>query len=258
MEFFLIMQTFVELIANAFASSKRRTTKYDSYYSSYAQILEPLLIRKSKRGVPVKLLEIGVMDGGSLEAWKKILGPESLIYGLDLNPECAQLSCNDYTVFVGDQADPSTWKELVGQCGEFDIIIDDGSHIGFSQAKTIDYALLGGIGKEGIVIIEDIHTAYMDKFHGDGVGVNFMNKISDIIARINSRSARLREEPSSRLSYVREDDLARTSIESLMIFESIVGINIRRGLTDSSRSGSGGSEVNSIRNDVRGKSVFHL
>ena len=245
-------------ISNAFGRSVRRTSKYDSYYSAYAQILEPVLARRKACGATVKLLEIGVMDGGSLEAWKTVLGPNSLVVGLDLNPDCARLSCDSYKVFIGDQASPATWNELIGNCGHFDIIIDDGSHIGFSQAKTVDYALAGAIGVDGVVIVEDTHTAYMDKFHGDGVGINFMDKVGDLIARINSRSIRLREEPSSRLSYVRDDDIARRSIESLIVFESLVAINIKRNLLDSGISGSHGQGGNHITEDMRGASKFHL
>ena len=97
---------------------------------------------------------------------------------------------------------------------------------------------MGAIGQEGLVIIEDTHTAYMDQFIGDGVGINFMDKVMDLAGRITSRSAKLQNEPSSKLSYIRAEDKARTSIASIQIFESIVAINIQRGLSNSSRSGS--------------------
>ena len=250
------MPSLQQSIEEAFTSSTRKTGKYDSYFLAYASALEQFITKKKKNGEPIKLLEIGVMDGGSLEAWKKILGSKSKIYGLDLNPECKQLSCNDYTVFVGDQSDPKVWQNLINHCGQFDIIIDDGSHIGFSQAKTIDFALMGAIGNEGIVIIEDTHTAYIDKFIGDGTGINFFDKVNDIIARMNSRSIRLMSDPNSRLSYIKNDDLARTSVENLMIFESIVSLKIKRGLLESSKAGSDGNKISSqtISRDVRAES----
>ena len=241
------MPSLQQSIEEAFTSSTRKTGKYDSYFLAYASALEQFITKKKKNGEPIKLLEIGVMDGGSLEAWKKILGSKSKIYGLDLNPECKQLSCNDYTVFVGDQGDPKVWQNLINHCGQFDIIIDDGSHIGFSQAKTIDFALMGAIGNEGIVIIEDTHTAYIDKFIGDGTGINFFDKVNDI---------RLMSDPNSRLSYIKNDDLARTSVENLMIFESIVSLKIKRGLLESSKAGSDGNKISSqtISRDARAKS----
>ena len=252
------MNNLHQRITKAFTETNRKTGKYDSYFKSYAQILEPFLSKKESSKSPIKLLEIGVMDGGSLEAWKRILGSNSRIYGLDLNPECAKLSCDSYSVFTGDQGDPSVWNNLINQCGQFDIIIDDGSHVGFSQSKTIDFSLMGAIGQEGVVIIEDTHTAYMDQFIGDGVGINFMDKVMDLAGRITSRSARLQNEPSSKLSHIRAEDKARTSIASIHIFESIVAINIQRGLSNSSRSGSQGTAKNVISKDVRVESKIHF
>ncbi|MCB4389500.1 hypothetical protein [Synechococcus sp. MU1617] len=254
------MPSLHQLIEESFTSSSRKTGKYDSYYLSYASALEKFLTEKKETGEPIKLLEIGVMDGGSLEAWKKILGSNSKVYGLDLNPECKRLSCDDYSVFIGDQSDPRVWQNLINNCGQFDIIIDDGSHIGFSQAKTIDFALNGAIGDEGIVIIEDTHTAYIDHFLGDGTGVNFFDKVNDIIERINSRSIRLLNDPSSRLSYIKDNDTVRTSVENLIIFESIVSLKIKRGITNSSKAGSKGNKLASqtISKDVRADSKIYL
>ena len=93
------MPSLHQLIEEAFTSSSRKTGKYDSYYLSYATSLEQFLTDKKRTGEPIKLLEIGVMDGGSLEAWKKILGSNSMVYGLD-RIECKQLSCNDYSIFI--------------------------------------------------------------------------------------------------------------------------------------------------------------
>jgi len=247
-----------ERIVNAFTATNRKNSKYDSYFKAYAQILGPFLAQKERSNSPIKLLEIGVQDGGSLEAWKSILGSKSQIYGLDLNPECAKLSCDDYKVFSGDQSDPSVWNKMINEIGKFDIIIDDGSHVGFSQSKTIDYSLMGAIGQEGVVIIEDTHTAYMDKFTGDGVGINFMDKVMDLASRINSRSARLQNDPSSKLSHIKGNDIARTSIESIRIFESIVAIYIIRGLSNSRGAGSLGVTKNSIVKDVRSESKLYL
>ena len=77
---------------------------------------------------------------------------------------------------------------------------------------------------------------------------------------MNSRSIRLMNDPSSRLSYIKNDDLARTSVENLMIFESIVSLKIKRGLSDSSMSGSEGNKIASqtISKDARAKSKVYL
>ena len=57
-------------------------------------------------------------------------------------------------------------------------------------------------------------------------------------------------------SYIKNDDLARTSVENLMIFESIVSLKIKRGLLESSKAGSDGNKISSqtISRDARAES----
>jgi ubiquinone/menaquinone biosynthesis C-methylase UbiE len=38
------------------------------------------------RGTDVHVLEIGVFGGGSLQMWKDYFGPQSQIFGVDINP----------------------------------------------------------------------------------------------------------------------------------------------------------------------------
>jgi hypothetical protein len=59
--------------------------KWSLYLSVYDQIL------KSYRNANVRLLEIGVQNGGSLEIWSKYFSNAKLIVGCDINPECGKL-----------------------------------------------------------------------------------------------------------------------------------------------------------------------
>ena len=230
-----------QLIRESFENSSKRTDKYDSYYKSYAKILENK-ISANNTAQSIKLLEIGVKDGGSLEAWRKILGNKSLVVGLDKNPECLNFDSEQHRVIIGDQNNLTTWQSIVTEFGTFDVIIDDGSHIGSSQSRTIDLALKIAIGEEGIVIIEDTHTAYIDRYFGDGHGMNFMDKVKDIAARMNARSGRIADHEFSKLAYVKPNDIARRSIECISMYESITAFYIKRNLKDSKRCGSDGQE----------------
>nr|MBP9087896.1 class I SAM-dependent methyltransferase [Kofleriaceae bacterium] len=82
------------------------------------------------RSQPVRMLEIGIQNGGSLEVWSKYFRFAERLVGCDINPDCAKLIYDDprISVIVGDaNADHSA--EQVFACSEkFDIIIDDGSH----------------------------------------------------------------------------------------------------------------------------------
>ena len=244
-------------IEKEFSSASRRTTKYDSYFSSYAEALESLIDEKYKTNSKIKLLEVGVMDGGSLEAWKNILGQNSLVVGLDINPECSKLSCESYDVVIGDQSNPSVWRNLCDKYGSFDIVIDDGNHMGLCQSRTIDYCLAGAIGQSGVILIEDAHTAFIDNFPGSSVSINLMEKVFDLVQRINSRSGRLIGEPTSKLLHIKKDDIARKSISSIQIFESIIAIYVNRGLPDSKALTSNSVSENTITEDLTKNSALY-
>lgn len=69
---------------------------------------------------PVRVLEAGVENGGSLEVWKQVLPEGSEVIGLDIDPRCAELGL---PVLVGDVLDEGWVRgELRGQW--FDMIVD--------------------------------------------------------------------------------------------------------------------------------------
>ena len=125
------------LILKAFSTATMRSVKYNSYITTYAQLFARY-IHLARLGHSIRLLEIGVLDGGSLQAWKTLFGPNAQIVGLDINPECSRLKSESFIIRVGDPGGPKTWKAVETEFGHFDIVIDDGSHIGFSQIKTIE------------------------------------------------------------------------------------------------------------------------
>jgi len=52
------------------------------------------------------MLEIGVSFGGSLEMWREYFGPEATIFGIDIDPECANRFARPNQVRIGSQDDP--------------------------------------------------------------------------------------------------------------------------------------------------------
>jgi cephalosporin hydroxylase len=119
------------------------------------------------RGTPVKILEIGVWQGGSLELWREYFGAAAMIVGVDIDPACANRVTAPNHVKIGSQADPEFLHRVLAEMGPPDIVIDDGSHIGVHQwasFRTLFPALKSG----GLYVIEDLHTAYWPGFYEGG------------------------------------------------------------------------------------------
>ncbi len=130
--------------------------KWWHYFSEYERVLG------SMRSTPIRLLEVGVYKGGSLAMWKRYLHPDSVIVGLDLNPECARFDRPEEHVHVriGDQSDMSFLRAVADEFGPFDVVIDDGSHVCSHMIKTFDYLFLNGLKDNGVFIAEDTHSNF--------------------------------------------------------------------------------------------------
>lgn len=120
------------------------------------------------RGTPVRLLEIGVNRGGSLQLWRDYLGAAAVIHGIDIDPRCAQIDDPGLTVHIGDQADQALLDEVFRAMGGIDVVIDDGSHVSSHQIATF-LALFPKLSDGGVYICEDLHASYWRRF-GGGLG----------------------------------------------------------------------------------------
>ena len=87
-----------------------------------------------KRDTVEKFVEIGIRGGHSLRMWKEYF-PNAEIIGIDIDPNCKQHE------------------------GEYDILVDDGSHITKHQIKTFD-CLYENCKSGGYYVIEDLGNSY--------------------------------------------------------------------------------------------------
>ncbi len=145
-----------------FAHAAKRVDKWEQYLGMY----QSELAQFAERETSVRLLEIGVQNGGSLELWSKYLPRGSVIRGLDINEKVSELTFEDgdIAVFVGDATDSQRVDKLFGNdC--FDIIIDDGSHYSSHVIATLGlfFPLLKPGGK---YIVEDLHCSYHPGYEG--------------------------------------------------------------------------------------------
>ncbi|MFU8765384.1 MAG: class I SAM-dependent methyltransferase, partial [Haliea sp.] len=133
--------------------------KIDHFFDDYEVHLQRF------RNTAVRLLEIGVHGGGSLELWRRYFGQQATIHGVDIDPAAADKAPPDCPVHIGSQADPSFLRSVLMDHGPFDILIDDGSHLMPDQIATFDiaYPLLA---PGGIYICEDAFTSYWREYGG--------------------------------------------------------------------------------------------
>lgn len=124
----------------------RQIDKWAHYGPIYDRHLDPLWTTAKR------VLEIGVDHGGSLQLWARAF-PSAQIVGLDINPDCKRFEEDRISVVIGDQTDTS----LLATLGEFDIVIDDGSHN--IRDQTIAFNALYPRTKM-VYLIEDIHGAF--------------------------------------------------------------------------------------------------
>ena len=136
---------------------------------------------KKYKNKNIKILEIGVSKGGSLQMWRKYFGSNAIIYGIDINPETFIYNNIHAQVRIGSQVDIKFLKSVVSEMGGIDIVIDDGSHQMNHINSTLNY-LFPLLNNNGTYIIEDLHTAYWHKF-GGGLNSkdNFFNSIRYLI-----------------------------------------------------------------------------
>ena len=133
------------------------------------------------RDTPVRFLEIGVNHGGSLQMWRRYFGDKAVIYGIDINPECAQYDGQSGQVRIGSQADPEFLKSVVGEMGGVDVVLDDGSHR-MPHIEASLKALFPLLANGGTYVIEDLHTSYFPKYGGGySAKPNFFNMLRRMV-----------------------------------------------------------------------------
>ena len=142
-----------------YSHTGRLIHKWTPFFEAYEKHLQ------DRRGTAVRMLEIGVSHGGSLEMWRTYLGNKATIFGIDIDPACATRVDAPNQVRIGSQDDPDFLKRVVAEMGGVDIILDDGSHFGRHQLKSFE-VLFPLLSEGGTYLIEDLQTSYWPSHEG--------------------------------------------------------------------------------------------
>jgi hypothetical protein len=114
---------------------------------------------------PVTFIEIGCGRGGSLQMWKRYFGPHARIVGIDILSECKQFEEDQVEIRIGAQQDLQFLESIVAEFGTPDIVLDDGSHVMSHVIASFQF-LYPQVAKNGVYMVEDLHTAYWEEYEG--------------------------------------------------------------------------------------------
>jgi hypothetical protein len=183
---------------------------------------------------PVRILEIGVQRGGSIEMWRKWFHPETVIVGLDINVECMQFDDPESLthVRIGDQADTAFLRAVTDEFGPFDIIMDDGGHTTNQMITSFNALFRYALTDEGLYMVEDTHSNYLGKFiDSDVTFVDYAKNMVDLIHEHYVRAGSPKEfrtdlEESSLFEI--EVPYLTAWVDSITFYDSIIAIEKKR------------------------------
>ncbi len=136
--------------------------KHSHFYEIYSNHFSPFVREK------VKILEIGVFNGGSLYMWRNLFEKAETIVGIDIDPFCKRWEDRQENIFVeiGDQTNKQFLLDINKKYGPFDIIIDDGGHEN-NQIITSFQTLFPLLKNQGYYVVEDTYHSYWPDYTCD-------------------------------------------------------------------------------------------
>ena len=144
------------------------------------------------RNKTATVFEIGAFQGGSLQMWQRFFGPLATIVGIDIDPACRAHQEPGIHVRIGDQSDSVFLQSVVDEFGAPDIVLDDGSHMMEHVTKSFLF-LYPKLSKNGIYLVEDMHTAYWEEYGGGAskpeTFINLSKRFIDNLNADHSRGA---------------------------------------------------------------------
>jgi SAM-dependent methyltransferase len=190
-------------------NDQRLIHKWKHYFPAYERHLSKFV------NTDVVFLEIGCGQGGSLQMWKRFLGPYARIIGIDLRPECKEFAEDQIEIRIGDQSDKAFLLDVCKEFGAPDVVLDDGSHI-MSHIRATFSVLYAQVPRNGVYLVEDLHAAYWPEFEG---GLkrkeSFIETCKDLIDELNADHSR-EALPATEFS---RSTLSMHFYDSMVVFE---------------------------------------
>jgi predicted O-methyltransferase YrrM len=113
--------------------------------------------------LPINLLEIGVWHGDSIRMWNQY-NKKINLYAIDFDPNVRNYFTGEEIVklYISDQKNENTINRIFQSAGNFDFIVDDGSHnyLDILESFKLIYPKLK---QNAIYFIEDLHAGHAQK-----------------------------------------------------------------------------------------------
>ena len=154
--------------------------KWSLYLRKYDQLFAEF------RNQNIRLLEIGVQNGGSLEIWANYFPRATALIGCDVNADCGGLTYDDERIgiVIGDANSDDTERAILLHGPAYDLVIDDGSHCSSDIIKSF-VRYFSHLADGGIFVVEDMHCSYWEGFEGGLFSpfssITFFKRLVDII-----------------------------------------------------------------------------
>ena len=116
------------------------------------------------RGNYIKILEIGVLQGASVKTWAEYFYNSNVV-GIDINQDCKKIESSNISIEIGSQRDSNFLDFLFSKYNNFDLVIDDGSHINDDVIFSFEN-IFPRMKSGGVYVIEDSCTSYWDEYGG--------------------------------------------------------------------------------------------
>ena len=207
----------------SFIAGLYKTDKLEHGYTSvYENYFERL------RDEKLKILEIGIADGKSLLTWSDYF-KNSKIIGIDIHKidiKEKKLDRDNIEVHQGSQSDENFVNEIINEYENFDIIIDDGSHLKKDVIKSF-HLLFPYLNNEGLYVVEDMQTSYNHFFGGNPFDLKYSNTHMNFFKHLTDR---LNYQEIANPFYI--SDKYDAKITNISFYHNLVFV--RKGVNDKS------------------------
>lgn len=203
------MSLWQDYVSNNQINQRPVTHKWSHYFPIYDRHFRDW---KNKSMV---FWEIGVARGGSVQMWSRYFGPYARIVGIDIDPACAEFTEPGIDIRIGSQSDTRFLESIIDEFGAPDVVLDDGSHQMSDVVTTFEF-LYPYLPKNGIYMVEDMHTSYWPQYGGGVTEPNsFINLSKNCIDRINAYNTQGVLEPD----YITDNTLGISFYDSIVVYE---------------------------------------